>query len=51
MFEGEKVEVQEKVEIIIFENILGLVYSVDIEVSKINWIGGKFVGNLYIGYI
>jgi len=49
--EGEKVEAQEKVETTTAESASGTAYSVDTEASKINWTGGKLVGNSHMGYI
>lgn len=49
--EGEKVEAQEKVETSSSENTSGTSYSVDTDASKINWTGGKLVGNSHTGYI
>jgi polyisoprenoid-binding protein YceI len=49
--EGEKVEAQEKVETTTSESTSGAAYTVDTEASKINWTGGKLVGNSHTGYI
>lgn len=49
--EGEKVEAQEKVETTTSESTSGAAYIVDTEASKINWTGGKLVGNSHTGYI
>jgi len=49
--EGEKVEAQDKVETTTSDNTTGKPYAVDTDASKINWTGGKLVGNSHTGYI
>lgn len=49
--EGEKVEAQDKVETTTSSTKAGDAYAVNTEESKIDWVGGKLVGNSHNGYI
>lgn len=49
--EGEKVEAQDKVETTAPAQATGSTYTLDTESSKIDWVGGKLVGDSHNGYI
>lgn len=48
---GEKVEVEEVVEIFVEISVIVIFYNIDIEVSQVNWIGVKLIGDQYVGLI